>query len=370
MIDKRKSTSSGHLGSLTIFESEALDSLREKIPDILYQLSQSEHSLWGTVLRVSGQTSHIDSEKEDIILLKFLRARDFDVLQATEMLSQCIAWRIAEKIEKIYSERLPDFCQGHDEYDAGRDRFNRPILLTRFGDMDAKQVFGNVDTFVRYRVAVFERGIESILPLEHGKPETLCCIQDFARLSVLSHSHMFKNCIEAIAAVLGNNYPEWNGISIYVNFPTALSILLGIAMMLLSEKTRSKVLILREGEYLKLLEVIAPGQLYIEYGGFKEKENNYWRTDGEYRVINASSDIKFHVLEIPTGSHKIIVQARSLWGEMKVKIFCNSDKIYSKKIEDPITTNFQIQGPAQISISWENTSYFNSKIALFRAQIS
>ena len=78
----------------------------------------------------------------DPVLLRFLRARDFNVEKAREMLSQSLIWRKKHGVDKILSEyQLPEAVRKF--FPGGwhlHDNEERPLFILRLGQMDVKGI--------------------------------------------------------------------------------------------------------------------------------------------------------------------------------------------------------------------------------------
>jgi len=79
-------------------EKKALQELKEKLKSS-FEDSPSDASMWGIPL-LGGD------DKADVILLKFLRARDFRIGDAHHMLLKCLSWRKEFGADTILEEDL------------------------------------------------------------------------------------------------------------------------------------------------------------------------------------------------------------------------------------------------------------------------
>ncbi|MCI28885.1 patellin-4-like, partial [Trifolium medium] len=134
--------------------------------------------LWGVSLLPSKGNEGID-----VILLKFLRAREFKVNDAFEMLKKTIKWRKEMKIDSILDE---DF--GSDlasaAYMNGVDREGHPVCYNIYGVFDDEEIyqktFGNEEKrseFLRWSCYVMEKWIQK-LNLKPGGVSSLLQIND------------------------------------------------------------------------------------------------------------------------------------------------------------------------------------------------
>lgn len=164
--------------------------------------------LWGVPLLPSK-----GAEGTDVILLKFLRARDFKVNEAFEMLKKTLKWRKQHKIDSILGE---DF--GEDLAPAtsmnGVDRESHPVCYNFHSVFENEELyqttFGsekNREKFLRWRFQLMEKGIQK-LDLKPGGVTSLLQIHDLKNAPVLSRKDLWLAVKHAVVA-LQDNYPEF-----------------------------------------------------------------------------------------------------------------------------------------------------------------
>ncbi|KAL8191729.1 hypothetical protein R6Q57_028460 [Mikania cordata] len=126
--------------------------------------------MWGIpLLPATGGT-----EKSDVVLLKFLRARDFRVQDSLTMLLKCLQWRKEFAADAIVEEDLGfKDLEGVVAYMNGYDREGHPVCYNAYGvfkDKDLyEKIFGDnekLKKLLRWRVQVLEREIKML----HFKP--------------------------------------------------------------------------------------------------------------------------------------------------------------------------------------------------------
>lgn len=152
-----------------------------------------------------------DHEGTDVILLKFLRARDFKVLEAFELLQKTLIWRKEFGTDGIVEE---DF--GRDLKNVafldGSDKQGQPLSYMVYGafkDKDLYQsMFGCVDSdkFVRWRVQCIERGIEN-LNFKDGRINSIVHITDLKASPGPDMKELHSASKKAIT-LLQDKYPE------------------------------------------------------------------------------------------------------------------------------------------------------------------
>lgn len=183
-------------------EKKSLQELKDKLTASLGPDGQC--TMWGIPL-LSGD------EKADVILLKFLRARDFKVSDSFHMLEKCLAWRKEFKADSVAEEELGlEELEGVVAYMHGYDREGHPVCYNAYGvfrDKDmCERVFGDeekLNKFLRWRVQVMERGIN----LLHFKPGGINSIIQVTDLKDMPKRDL-RVVSNQILSLFQDNYPE------------------------------------------------------------------------------------------------------------------------------------------------------------------
>jgi len=104
---KLRKKMSGKRDDLNDIQKEALKSLKESLiaNNTLFggdseSSSSSSIRIWGVELTKNS----LDEKKEEIVLLKFLRARDFKVDASEKMFIDCIRWRKEFNLNELMEE--------------------------------------------------------------------------------------------------------------------------------------------------------------------------------------------------------------------------------------------------------------------------
>ena len=190
-----------HVKRLKHSEKKALKEFKE-----LLRGSDSDppSSLWGIPL-LGGD------EKADVILLKFLRARDFNVPQAHAMLNRCLRWRRDFKVDEILEEDLgfPEL-EGVVAFMHGRDRSGHPVCYNAYGIFKDKEMYDKVfgdeeklNRFLKWRVKVMERGIR-LLDFKPGGVNSIIQVTDLKDMP----KRELRIASSQILALFQDNYPE------------------------------------------------------------------------------------------------------------------------------------------------------------------
>ena len=166
-----------------------------------------EITLWGVPLLPSK-----DDEGTDIVLLKFLRARDFKVHEAFQMLRRTLEWRKEYKTDGILEEKLcPDV--GKVLCLNSRDREGRPLCYSAYGAFRDKEVYKRAfgseekcDDFLRWRIQYMEKGIKE-LEFKNGGVDSILQISDFKN-SPWPLMKELRSVSKKAMVLFQENYPE------------------------------------------------------------------------------------------------------------------------------------------------------------------
>ena len=107
----------------------------------------------------------------DSVFLRFLRAREFNVEKAREMLSQSIHWRKKHGVDKILESY--EFPQVVKEYFPGswhhHDKEGRPVFVLRLGQMDVKGIIKSIgeEGLIKLTLHICEEGLKKTEDASH-----------------------------------------------------------------------------------------------------------------------------------------------------------------------------------------------------------
>ncbi|KAL1922185.1 uncharacterized protein VTP21DRAFT_9724 [Calcarisporiella thermophila] len=252
-------------------ERSAVAALKKKLPEILKATAEKENEtpttqLWGVPLDTSANDPRLD-----VILVKFARARQFDLDAAADQLRQTLIWRRNFRADEILNEEFPDYFNGVG-FLHGKDKDGRPVTYNRYGNMDEKKVFGNLDTFLRWRVQLMERGVRAI---DFVNIDSMIQVHDYDGVSLLSffgRSKQSKEATSQVIKLMQDNYPEFLHKKYFIRFPKWAALVFNwlSSLNLISEETRRKFIMCAAGdpkERQLLLDQVPEEELPTLYGG-------------------------------------------------------------------------------------------------------
>ncbi|XP_037279886.2 SEC14-like protein 2 [Rhipicephalus microplus] len=245
---------SGHLGDLSPTQEAALRNFRKAVADVL----KPDH--------------------DDRYLLRWLRARDFNLNKAEQMLRAHVEWRKQFGTDDVMTwpespEVLRKYYPGGF---TGYDREGRPVAIIPFGSCDLKGLLNSVsiDDVMRHVVRQFEDVEEDIKRQckKLDKPiETITYIFDFDgfALSTLA-SRSVIDYLATLMCTFEDNYPERLHRAYVVNAPRYFPLFWKIIRPFLSDLTARKLALYGKDEQAwkkALLEEIDADQLPRHWGG-------------------------------------------------------------------------------------------------------
>ncbi|KAJ1801369.1 Non-classical phosphatidylinositol transfer protein (PITP) [Coemansia sp. RSA 2399] len=241
-------------------EKAPLVKLREALPDIVKAAGEAATSpvsatLWGVPLQPTD-ASEQDDPRIDVILAKFLKARNNDLDQAREMLTNTLKWRAEFGVDALLDETFPEDVFGSVGYMHGTDKEGRPVTYNFYGNLDNKAVFGDLERFLRWRVQLHERGMRAV---DFVNTSDMVQVHDYDGVGIFSYDKYARAASRATVQVMSDNYPETLATKVFANVPAWGETIFNIIGRWLSDDTKRKfVVVSATNAYAALADRIDP----------------------------------------------------------------------------------------------------------------
>ncbi|EFP89026.2 uncharacterized protein PGTG_14867, partial [Puccinia graminis f. sp. tritici CRL 75-36-700-3] len=255
---------------------------------------------------------------DDETLIRFLKARKFDLQASKRMITQCLQWRHQFEgigIDGLYEELDPFDFPNRDQvfkywpiYFHGIDKVGRPVNIQMFGSLDLSKLYSVIDKQSHFKVLVAncEALTREILPAcshrnqainlqnssqsDHDhhsqansssshssaspKITNAFCIVDLKGFT-LTQFWQIKNIARTCFSISQDYYPETMGYLAIINAPKSFATIFKAVTPWLSKETISKINILGEDYKSTLLEHIDDENLPSFLGGKCQCDNQF-----------------------------------------------------------------------------------------------
>ncbi|KAI0786537.1 CRAL-TRIO domain-containing protein [Abortiporus biennis] len=248
----------GRLGNLTVTQQHTLDKFRKALQD---------------------EGIFVPERHDDATLLRFLRARKFDLELAKVMIINAEKWRkefgVDDLVKNFDFKEKAEVDKYYPQFYHKMDKDGRPVYVERLGKIDVKALYAvtTQERQLQRLVYEYEKFLEERLPAcakVVGHPvETSCTILDLQNVS-LSNFYRVKDYVMAASSIGQDRYPETMGKFYIINAPWAFSTVWSFIKPWLDEVTVAKIDIMGSSYKDKLLAQIPAENLPKEFGGLCE----------------------------------------------------------------------------------------------------
>ncbi|KAF4214814.1 hypothetical protein CNMCM5878_008698 [Aspergillus fumigatiaffinis] len=226
-------------------KNPALAQFFERLPAIVSSSGHAE--MWGVPLKDSNDAPTVN------VLIKFLRANEGNVKLAEEQLTKALKWR---------KEMNPSALAESTSYSA--TKFGGLGYLTVYkeangaetvvtwniygGVKDINTTFGDMDEFVKWRVALMELAVKelkmaeatSVIDYDGEDPYQMIQVHDYLNVSFLRLNPAIKAATKKTIEVFTTAYPELLREKFFVNVPAIMGWMFAAMKVFLSKNTTRK----------------------------------------------------------------------------------------------------------------------------------
>jgi len=205
-----------------------------------------------------------------VVLMKFLRARNLNITEARTMLVSTLRWRKSFNVDAAMKEEFPEDVFGQVAHIFGHDKQGRPVVYNLYGGKNNAAVFGDLQRFIRWRIALMEK---SIAKLDFTEVDDMIQVHDYNGVSLRSRDANSKNAASEATSIFQGHYPEFLYRKFFIGVPTILNWMFWFFKPLLSPNTFAKMEVVgssHHGIKKALLHLIDANNLPKRYGGHAE----------------------------------------------------------------------------------------------------
>lgn len=218
-----------------------------------------------------------DPRFDDYYLLRFCRARKFNLAKTIEMFEAMIAWRKQYDVENCVSiYKCPNLAAMKKIYKHcwhKTDKIGRPIWMeqTCTFEMDDLLKVITRDEIYQHYIRVYEELIHIVFPA-CSKAYGASAAHTFSLIDIngFSMEHMkskSKDIIQIALKISDDYYPEVLGQMILINAPFIFRSAWAMIKPFVDSRTREKIKFIGSDYTDTLLEYVSPDSLPKEYGG-------------------------------------------------------------------------------------------------------
>ncbi|XP_065880475.1 patellin-3-like [Euphorbia lathyris] len=335
-----------------------------------------EVSIWGIKL--------LEDEKSDVILLKFLRARDFKVKEAFTMIKNTVRWRKEFGIEDLLEEDLGNELE-KAVFMHGVDKEGHPVCYNVFGAFQNKELYQNCFSdeekrvkFLRWRIQFLEKSIRKL----DFSPNGICTI---VQVNDLKNSpgpakRELRQATNQAVGLLQDNYPEFVARQVFINVPWWYLAFNRMISPFLTLRTKSKFVFAGPSKSAEtLLKYIPAERVPVQFGGLS-KEGEHEFTDADSVTEVTIKPTSKHTIEFSFSERCVLVWELRVLGwdvsygaefdpgaEGGYTVIVSKTRKVSQTDEPVICDNFKISEPGKVILTIDNQTSKKKKL-LYRSQ--
>ncbi|XP_047341947.1 patellin-3-like [Impatiens glandulifera] len=363
----------------TVAAEETKKEETEQTHVVLPPPSPEEVTIWGIPL--------LADERSDVILLKFLRARDFKVKEAFAMLKNTIKWRKEFGIESLLEETELGTGLEKTVFLHGFDKEGHPVYYNSYGEFQNSELYQNTfsdeekrQKYLRWRIQLLEKSI-SKLDFSPDGINTFVFVNDLKNSPGLLKRDLRLATNKALF-LLQDNYPEFVSKQVVINVPWWYLVWYRLSNTFFSQRSKSKFVFAGSSKTAEtLFKYIAPEQVPAKYGGLSkegdEKEEEFTTAnEAKEEIIKPGTK---HTIEIPVSDLGTFVWETRVVGwdlSYGVEFVPQAEDGYTvivqklRKVgvaeENVVNGSFKVKEVGKIVLTFDNQSSKKKKKVVYR----
>ncbi|XP_009123116.1 patellin-2 isoform X1 [Brassica rapa] len=337
------------------------------LPETAVSVEPEEVSIWGIPL--------LEDERSDVILLKFLRARDFKVKEAFTMLKNTVQWRKENNMDELLAEDLQGAEFEKMVFTHGVDKQGHVVIYSSYGEFQNKEIFSDkekLNKFLKWRIQFQEKCVRS-LDFSPEAKSSFVFVSDFRNAPGLGKRSLWQFIRRAVKQ-FEDNYPEFVAKELFINVPWwYIPYYKTFGNIIISPRTRSKMVLAGPSKTAEtIFKYVAPEVVPVKYGGLS-KESPFAVEDGVTEAVVKSS--AKHIIELPASEGSTLSWELRVLGadvsygaqfeptnEASYTVIVSKNRKIGLTDEPVITDSFKAGEPGKIVITIDNNTFKKKKV--------